>query len=100
MTETDTSVGARELGALTEVELRGAGPHEASAFTAWLAQEENLARLGRNLRAEIDEELIEACPRTISLPVLAIRYSTFAIGAPRSPDESGPGPAPSSLRSA
>ncbi len=44
------------LGKLTTVNPRDAWPHEASDFTPWLAQPENLQTLGDEL--ELDLELV------------------------------------------
>lgn len=48
-----------KLGTLTEVDLRGTWPHEASSFTPWLAEEENLARLAAELGLELALEGVE-----------------------------------------
>lgn len=44
------------LGSLEPVNLRDIFPHEASDFTPWLAQEENLSNLGNSLDIELELE--------------------------------------------
>ncbi|MCH8854247.1 MAG: DUF4268 domain-containing protein [Planctomycetes bacterium] len=71
MSQVDTSTAAGELGALTEVELRHAWAHEASAFTPWLAQEENLALLAKALGLELELEGVEVPVGPYSADILA-----------------------------
>jgi len=47
------------LGTLTEVDLREAWAHEATAFTPWLAQAENLELLGDELDLDLEFEASE-----------------------------------------
>ena len=48
-----------ELGALEKVDLKTVWPHEASDFTPWLAEEENLKLLGDTLKIELELEAQE-----------------------------------------
>jgi len=50
---------SRELGRLSKVELRDIWQHEASDFTPWLAQDENIALLGEVIDCELEVEAIE-----------------------------------------
>jgi hypothetical protein len=47
------------LGKLTRIDLREAWPSEATAFTPWLAQEENLALLAETIGTELELEAQE-----------------------------------------
>ena len=51
--------GAVELGELERVDLRDAWKNEAQDFTPWLAQPENLERLGRALGLQLEVQAIE-----------------------------------------
>ena len=59
------------LGQLQRVELREAWPHEASNFTPWLAQQENLDLLGEALGLELALEAVEKPVDTFSADILA-----------------------------
>ncbi len=71
MNETGIPITTGELGSLTEVDLRGTWPHEASTFTPWLAREENLARLARELGLELELEGVEVPVGPYSADILA-----------------------------
>ncbi len=49
-----------EFGRLERVELRQVWPHEATAFTPWLAQPENLKLLGDKIGIDLELEAQEA----------------------------------------
>jgi hypothetical protein len=71
MSQIEAPVMAADLGTLTEVELRGTWPHEASSFTPWLAREENLARLAKELGLELELEGVEVPVGPYSADILA-----------------------------
>jgi hypothetical protein len=50
---------AAKLGELTRVDLREVFPSEAQHFTPWLAEEKNLARLGKTIDIELQLEKLE-----------------------------------------
>ncbi|MFH1748841.1 MAG: DUF4268 domain-containing protein [Planctomycetota bacterium] len=70
-TATQASSKMGELGTLTKVDLRDAWQHEASAFTPWLAQEENLAELAKELGLELELEGVEISVGPYSADILA-----------------------------
>lgn len=64
------------LGKLKKVELREAWKHEASNFTQWLAQEENLALLGDEIGFDIKLLQTEAAVGSFSVDILAEEENT------------------------
>jgi hypothetical protein len=64
------------LGRLERVELRDAWPHEASNFTPWLAQPDNLALLGETLGLELAFEAMEKPVDSFSADILAKDVAT------------------------
>lgn len=64
------------LGKLKKVELREAWKHEASHFTQWLAQEENLALLGDEIGFEIKLLQTEAAVGSFNVDILAEEENT------------------------
>jgi hypothetical protein len=69
---TDKSI----LGKLKKVELREAWKHEASNFTQWLAQEENLTLLGDEIGFEIKLLQTEAAVGSFNVDILAEEENT------------------------
>lgn len=64
------------LGRLQKVELRDAWPHEATNFTPWLAEPENLELLGETLGLELAVEAVEAPVDSFSADILAKDIAT------------------------
>jgi hypothetical protein len=64
------------LGRLERVELRDAWPHEASNFTPWLAQPDNLALLSETLGLELAFEAMEKPVDSFSADILAKDVAT------------------------
>ena len=64
------------LGKLKKVELREAWKHEASHFTQWLAEEENLALLGDEIGFEIKLIQTEAKVGSFNVDILAEEENT------------------------
>lgn len=64
------------LGKLKKVELREAWKHEASHFTQWLAEEENLTLLGDEIGFEIKLLQIEAVVGSFKVDILAEEENT------------------------
>lgn len=64
------------LGKLKKVELREAWKHEASNFTQWLAQEENLALLGDEIGFDIKLLQTEAAVGSFNVDILAEEENT------------------------
>lgn len=64
------------LGKLKKVELREAWKHEASNFTQWLAEEENLALLGDEIGFDIKLVQTEAAVGSFSVDILAEEENT------------------------
>lgn len=64
------------LGKLKKVELREGWKHEASHFTQWLAQEENLALLGDEIGFDIKLIQTEAKVGSFNVDILAEEEST------------------------
>lgn len=60
-----------DLGQLTPVNLRDHWPKEASDFTPWLAQDENLKKLGRAVGLELEVVNIEVAVGPYSADILA-----------------------------
>lgn len=60
-----------QLSRLVRVDLREAWPHEASNFTPWLAEDENLRLLGDTLGLELQLEAVEKPVDTFSADILA-----------------------------
>ena len=56
---------------IEEVDLRSAFPREDRAFTPWLSQPENLARLARALELEIEFEAAEVDSGVFRADILA-----------------------------
>jgi uncharacterized protein DUF4268 len=69
---TDKSI----LGKLKKVELREAWKHEASNFTQWLAQEENLTLLGDEIGFDIKLLQTEAAVGSFNVDILAEEENT------------------------
>jgi len=70
------STDNNNLGKLKKVELREAWRHEASNFTNWLAQEENLALLGDEIGFDIKLLQTEAAVGSFSVDILAEEENT------------------------
>lgn len=64
------------LGMLKKVELREAWKHEATNFTQWLAQEENLALLGDEIGFDIKLLQTEAAVGSFNVDILAEEENT------------------------
>lgn len=64
------------LGKLKKVELREGWKHEASNFTRWLAEEENLLLLGDEIGFDIKLVQIEAAVGSFNVDILAEEEST------------------------
>lgn len=64
------------LGQLLRVPLREAWPNEATNFTPWLAQEENLAQLGDAIGIPLELESTEKLVGSFSADILAKDLST------------------------
>lgn len=64
------------LGKLKKIELREAWKHEASNFTQWLAQEENLVLLGDEIGFEIKLLQTEAAVGSFNVDILAEEENT------------------------
>src|SRR3989338_4764095 len=64
------------LGKLKKVELREAWKHEATNFTQWLAEEENLALLGDEIGFEIKLLQTEAAVGSFNVDILAEEEGT------------------------
>lgn len=64
------------LGKLKKVELREGWKHEASNFTQWLAQEENLALLGDEIGFDIKLLQTEAAVGSFNVDILAEEENT------------------------
>lgn len=69
-------MSANGLGKLKKVELREAWKHEASNFTQWLAEEENLALLGDEIGFDIKLVQTEASVGSFSVDILAEEETT------------------------
>lgn len=67
---------SNNLGKLKKVELREGWKHEASNFTQWLAQEENLALLGGEIGFDIKLLQTEAAVGSFNVDILAEEEST------------------------
>lgn len=65
-----------DLSRLTKVELREAWPHEASDFTSWLAEEENLQLLSDEIGIDISLIETEANVGRYSVDILAEEETT------------------------
>lgn len=70
------STNGNNLGRLNKVELREAWKHEASNFTNWLAEEENLALLGDEIGFDIKLVQTEAAVGSFSVDILAEEENT------------------------
>lgn len=64
------------LGELKAVDLREVWPGEASDFTPWLAQDENLKQLGTAIGLELEPEQVEVAVGPFSADILAREAST------------------------
>jgi adenine-specific DNA-methyltransferase len=64
---------------LLDTDYDGRSLFPRQVFFPMAGEKEGWARLARNLRAEIDEELIEAYRGTISLPFAAGEYGRAAV---------------------
>lgn len=64
------------LGQLERVPLRKAWPNEASNFTPWLAEEENLAQLGEAIGLHLELEGVEKQVGSFAADILAKETST------------------------
>ena len=60
-----------ELGRIKKVSVRSQWEHEEREFTPWLAQEENIAALGKALGVELEVENIEVAVGPYSADILA-----------------------------
>lgn len=65
-----------QLGKLKKVELREAWKHEATNFTRWLAEEENLSLLGDEIGFEIKLLQTEAAVGSFNVDILAEEENT------------------------
>ncbi len=70
------SVNGNNLGKLKKVELREAWRHEASNFTNWLAEEENLSLLGEEIGFDIKLVQTEAAVGSFNVDILAEEENT------------------------
>ena len=61
----------KSLGQLTNVDVRQQWPHEASDFTPWLADPENMSLLGKALGLELEAEGTEVAVGPYSADILA-----------------------------
>ena len=68
--------GINNLGKLKKVELREAWKHEATNFTQWLAQDENLTLLGDEIGFDIKLLQTEAAVGSFSVDILAEEENT------------------------
>ncbi len=59
------------LGEFKRADIRGIWPNEAAHFTPWLAEEENIVRLGNALGIELEVEKVEAAVGPYSADILA-----------------------------
>jgi hypothetical protein len=64
------------LGKLKKVELREGWKHEASNFTRWLAEEENLMLLGDEIGFDLKLVQVEAAVGSFNVDILAEEEST------------------------
>jgi len=64
------------LGNLNKVKIRDRWPNEASDFTPWLAEEENMSRLGDAIGLELETERTEAPVGPYSADILALDSTT------------------------
>src|SRR4051812_12186698 len=64
------------LGQLERVALRQAWPNEASNFTPWLAEENNLAQLGEAIGLQLELEGVEKQVGSFSADILAKDITT------------------------
>ncbi|MBX3527049.1 MAG: DUF4268 domain-containing protein [Rhodoblastus sp.] len=64
------------LGRLEPVSLRDAWPNEASNFTPWLAEEDNLLQLGDTIGLQLELESVEKQVGSFSADILAKDVST------------------------
>lgn len=69
-------MASKDLGRLKRVELREAWKHEATHFTQWLAEEENLALLGDEIGFEIKLLQTEAAVGSFNVDILAEEENT------------------------
>lgn len=70
------STNGNNLGKLKKVELREAWKHEASNFTNWLAEEENLTLLGDTIGFDIKLVQTEAAVGSFNVDILAEEENT------------------------
>lgn len=59
------------LGNFKKLDIRRQWPNEASDFTPWLAEEENIAQLGKALGLELEVEKVEAAVGPYAADILA-----------------------------
>ena len=71
-----TSTNGNNLGKLKKVELREAWRHEASNFTNWLAEDENLSLLGDEIGFDIKLVQTEAAVGSFNVDILAEEENT------------------------
>ncbi len=69
-------MSTNNLGKLKKVELREAWKHEATNFTRWLAEEENLTLLGEEIGFEIKLLQTEAAVGSFNVDILAEEENT------------------------
>lgn len=60
-----------KLGEIEKLDVRNVWAHEASNFTPWLAEEENIARLGSAIGLELEVENTEVSVGPFSADILA-----------------------------
>jgi hypothetical protein len=65
-----------KLGVLSKIELREVWPNEAANFTPWLAQKENLAKLGTAVGMELETEHMEVACGPFSADIVARELSS------------------------
>jgi Domain of unknown function (DUF4268) len=64
-------MGKVKLGSLRSMDVRAYWPNEASDFTPWLAQEENIGKLGEAIGLELEVEHTEVSAGPYSVDILA-----------------------------
>jgi len=62
---------AKRLGSFEKIDVRDLWKNESADFTPWLAQEENIAKLGEALGLELEVEKVEAAVGPYSADILA-----------------------------
>lgn len=65
-----------KLGVLSKIDLRKVWPNEAANFTPWLAQKENLAKLGSAVGMELEAEHMEVACGPFSADIVARELSS------------------------